>query len=445
VKGLGGLGGLQGVFDGGAAGAYARSYNDAALTVLQSFWTSLLQNSERWDVGNLHDVSVNTSRMTAPFDGIYFITAHGKWELHNSSTRYLAIDLNGGAGNFIGIEHEPICSLVGQTQSVGTIWELSAGDYVTADVYQAATPADLDVVAALNESPEFTMHLLGRNAGRVGARVHNSVAISVANNTYWVTLTFDSERFDYGDFHSTVANTERLVAPSAGKYLVTFNGYWASSTVGFRIFRMVQNQSTVETGLSLVGRDPIGADMMHCSGITNLDADDYVYMTAFQNRGSALNVNASADYSPEFAIHKLGDEGCKAYNNADISIPSGAWTTLDLNSEEWDSNGLHDPGSNPSRITIKQAGYYAIVATHRFTGQVSGSRGVRVSVNGTPVASQDYDSDTNTPSCSVETVYYLNVDDYVEMEVFQNVGVPQNIVYTAGWSPYLAVQELASA
>ena len=47
---------------------------------------------------------------------------------------------------------------------------------------------------------------------------------------------------------------------------------------------------------------------------------------------------------------------CRAYNNANISMTSGAATAVTLNSERFDNAAMHSTSSNTSRITVPTGG-----------------------------------------------------------------------------------------
>jgi len=63
---------------------------------------------------------------------------------------------------------------------------------------------------------------IGDSLAGIRARVTNSSNISIPDNTN-TTLTFNTETFDNGGFHSTSVNTERLTIPVDGVYLIGCN------------------------------------------------------------------------------------------------------------------------------------------------------------------------------------------------------------------------------
>ncbi len=74
---------------------------------------------------------------------------------------------------------------------------------------------------------------------------------------------------------------------------------------------------------------------------------------------------------------------CRAYHNAGQSIPNSVPTALSLNSERWDTDGIHDNVTNNSRLTCKTAGYYSIMAAVDFTSNNTGNRVLYIRLNGT--------------------------------------------------------------
>ena len=77
--------------------------------------------------------------------------------------------------------------------------------------------------------------------------------------------------------------------------------------------------------------------------------------------GTALQTlitNAGAT-APEWAaaVGKT-DIGARVYNDANISIPDNTETAVTFNTEEWDTDTIHDPSTNPERLTAKTAGKY---------------------------------------------------------------------------------------
>jgi hypothetical protein len=140
-------------------------------------------------------------------------------------------------------------------------------------------------------------------------RVFNSGAITIGNAPSPLTpLTFDSEDWDTAGFHSTTTNTSRLTVPVgySGTYLITGTAQFEANATGQRIYELLVN------GTSKVGHiqntDATAANRMASNVLTlyQLDDDDYVELTVYQNSGGNLDVRAVASWSPYFMMIRLG-------------------------------------------------------------------------------------------------------------------------------------------
>lgn len=132
-------------------------------------------------------------------------------------------------------------------------------------------------------------------------RVYNSANESI-NNATDTALTFNSERFDTDTIHSTVSNTSRLTATTAGKYLIFGHAQFAPNATGTRkVF--IRLNGTTNLGTIEVPNNGGAANVeLPITTIYQLAATDYVELVVFQNSGGALNVNAGASQSPEFGM-----------------------------------------------------------------------------------------------------------------------------------------------
>lgn len=139
----------------------------------------------------------------------------------------------------------------------------------------------------------------------MGAGVYNSANISIPNNTATI-LTFDSERWDNGNFHSVVSNTGRLTAPVQGTYLITASVDWDIFSGGIRFASLILNGTTViaddEAG---VVADGTSRPRHNLSTVYQLSTGDYVEVRVTQTSGGNLNIIQTGNYTPEFRIHLL--------------------------------------------------------------------------------------------------------------------------------------------
>jgi hypothetical protein len=102
-------------------------------------------------------------------------------------------------------------------------------------------------------------------------------------------ITFNSESWDVGDYHSTSSNTQRLVAPATGYYLLSWRVPFGSGAAGFRNLALYLNGSSVGTLDSTRVATTTTALLSGCMEFP-LTAADYIEVRASQNSGGDVDV-----------------------------------------------------------------------------------------------------------------------------------------------------------
>ncbi len=138
----------------------------------------------------------------------------------------------------------------------------------------------------------------------IGARVYNDAAIDIVTATT-TALTFNQERYDTDTIHSTSSNTDRLTAKTAGKYIITGHIRWEDNAAGFRVLLITLNDTTDIASVNKQKADVLSPDMSIAT-IYELAANDYVTLEVHQNTGGNLEVLSVGNFSPEFAMQKIG-------------------------------------------------------------------------------------------------------------------------------------------
>jgi hypothetical protein len=136
------------------------------------------------------------------------------------------------------------------------------------------------------------------------ARVFHSAAQTLTTSVA-LPLAFDSERFDTDNIHDTVTNNSRLTCRTAGKYQITANAQWPANGTGIRILQIRINGGTVIATTRVAGNATYGNEL-NLSALWDMAVNDYVDVLAFQDSGGNLNVAASASFSPEFSMVRVG-------------------------------------------------------------------------------------------------------------------------------------------
>ncbi|MFA6029570.1 MAG: hypothetical protein WC969_06940 [Elusimicrobiota bacterium] len=137
----------------------------------------------------------------------------------------------------------------------------------------------------------------------IAVRVYNSAAIPTAINTV-TPLTFNSERFDPVDMHSTTVNTGRLTAPIPGVYHITLSVEFAQfAGACFKWFAIVYNGAT-QIARNEFYSNGNSLDSTTLDALYYLNAGDYVSTEVRQTCG-AVNIDAVGNYSPEFMMVRM--------------------------------------------------------------------------------------------------------------------------------------------
>jgi hypothetical protein len=133
-------------------------------------------------------------------------------------------------------------------------------------------------------------------------RVYNSAALATTSGTP-LPLTYNSERWDTESMHSTVTNTERLLAPVAGKYRVGAAVRYASNATNQRELYIERfNSSNVSQGVYIHKIVPaINGNITDVDVNTEIEMNlnDYVKIVALQNSGGGINITVSGKFTPE--------------------------------------------------------------------------------------------------------------------------------------------------
>jgi len=133
----------------------------------------------------------------------------------------------------------------------------------------------------------------------------------------------------------------------------------------------------------------------------------------------------------------------KAFNSANVSIPTGAFTVVPLNTTIYEAGGeSHSDTVNNSRLIAPVPGFYLCGSGAVFAFNATGRRMLRIMKNGsTPIALDTRQAVTSssggTGMGSPVTPVQLVAGDYLTLEAYQDSGSSLDIVATAEYSPML--------
>jgi hypothetical protein len=170
----------------------------------------------------------------------------------------------------------------------------------------------------------------------------------------------------------------------------------------------------------------------------------YVVATAYTSGNTIITITGGSDYTLASATisgqaYSYADAP-QGYPFKDIhidvvrttaqSIPDNSWTAISfdtIRSEEKPATSSQWSSGSPTHLTCRLPGRYLIVASVRFAGNATGSRGINIKVNGAwKMAVLIPPPGTLETIISVNDIIGLQTDDYVEVFVYQNSGVALN-------------------
>ena len=122
----------------------------------------------------------------------------------------------------------------------------------------------------------------------------------------------------------------------------------------------------------------------------------------------------------------------RVFNSGNISCGDGTFTTLTFDSETFDTDTIHNTGSNTSRLTATTAGIYVVTGHATFDANATGRRALEIRLDNTSsLALQTVASPgAVNHELSVTTIYALTAGQYVELRAFQNSGGSLNVLAT---------------
>jgi len=127
------------------------------------------------------------------------------------------------------------------------------------------------------------------------------------------------------------------------------------------------------------------------------------------------------------------------------SISTGTNTIVAFDTERWDTDSIHDNVTNNSRLTAVTAGKYVISTNIQWQDFGSSKFNVEVHIllNGSTKIAESRRKQRSTAIMSLDCVYDLGINDYVEVRVKQDTGSSKNVIASAQRSPEFMMQRIA--
>jgi hypothetical protein len=120
-------------------------------------------------------------------------------------------------------------------------------------------------------------------------QAYQSTVQSIANGTF-TPITFTSETIDRDNGHSTVTNTSRFTAQTAGWYFISGKVAYAANVSGQRLANWNVNGAQVSmTRYAPITIASIPSFALADNRLVYLNVNDYLELIGYQDSGVALN------------------------------------------------------------------------------------------------------------------------------------------------------------
>lgn len=139
-----------------------------------------------------------------------------------------------------------------------------------------------------------------------GARVYKAADQTISDDTV-TAIQFDNERYDTDGIHDNATNNTRLTCQTAGKYLIGGCIRWETGTATQAQLQIRLNGTTTiamfSQQIELTGGP---TEKWFISTVYDLAQTDYVELVVYQDSTGTKNIVATANYSPEFWMQRIG-------------------------------------------------------------------------------------------------------------------------------------------
>jgi hypothetical protein len=157
-------------------------------------------------------------------------------------------------------------------------------------------------------------------------------------------------------------------------------------------------------------------------------------------------VDAQIDAAAAISRSKLATlPAARVYRTTAQTIATGTVTAVSFDGETFDIGGMHEGVTNPSRLTVSEAGIYIVTGTLELTTASSAGsyRTISLRVNGSYVIADVAGTLSTFNRLGVAVVHQFSASDYVELVVFHDQGTNGTVVKQDFFSPYLSMARVS--
>ena len=222
-------------------------------------------------------------------------------------------------------------------------------------------------------------------------------------------------------------NTQNIDVIGCKVINVLGSGTAGTNAEGFRIFSNA-NYPSYPRGIRFVG----------CSVSDTQDIPTTLYgfaseATPVRQPTTGYNTNI-ANYAASCSVgsgvatqySNVGGNLCSITSSSNQTINDSAWTLIDFPVTLNDSTGLHSTTSSVDTITIKVPGLYSVMARVQFAANATGTRRLRIILNGSEAARTQViqPAAANIMTVQTDKLIQLSIADTIKVEAYQTSGSP---------------------
>jgi hypothetical protein len=154
--------------------------------------------------------------------------------------------------------------------------------------------------------------------------------------------------------------------------------------------------------------------------------------TGYNTNIANYSENCSVGPGVTTSYSAIGSNLCSITSSSNQTINDSTWTSIDFPVNLTDNTGLHSAVSNVDTIIIKVPGTYSVMSRVQFSANATGSRRLRLMVNG----SESSRTQVVQPAASTvmtvqsEGLIRLSAGDAVRVEAYQTSGAPLQLNLT---------------
>jgi uncharacterized protein YjlB len=322
-------------------------------------------DEEVYDTGGWHSNATNPTRLTVPagvtkvrIDGGAVVSA-----LTAGDTVTLAIYKNGSL-DWAGSPHQYSdtgASSIGVTVSTGAV-EVAEGDYFELFL---DTQADASITVLDNRtwlSIEAVESIAPATTPR-GCLVHNTADLTVKDYSTAAAVTFDAEVYDTDDLHDNVTNNSRITIPAGVTHVRLSGQMYVNGTLtgaSYLGLQIRKNGAVDYPGSSLILVETSGPTFGYAavtSPVLEVIEGDYFEMYALCEDSSITVDNDLCWFACEVVTNVVVPQGASrgalAYEAADDTAQNySSLTSLTWDTDDFDTDSLHDVSTNTERMTV---------------------------------------------------------------------------------------------